>query len=102
MPRSEAISIGDADLILFAPLTDAAVTAYYAVQTAIQRPKHGTSAALIGIGGLGSCGIQFVKLLSAARTFALNAAPERLAMAKSLGAHEKRLSDDDSDGGAAA
>lgn len=102
MPRAEVISIGDADPVLYAPLTDAAVTAYHAIQTTLHRLKPGTSAALIGIGGLGSYGVQFVKLLSAARVFALDTAPERLATARDLGADETILFDDDMDGATAA
>ncbi|KAI1454327.1 alcohol dehydrogenase GroES domain protein [Annulohypoxylon moriforme] len=91
VPRTEVISIGNGDPILYAPLTDAGVTAYHAIQTAIQRLKPGTSAALIGIGGLGSYGVQFIKLLSSARTFAIDNIPERLQTAKEVGADETVL-----------
>ncbi|KAI0883702.1 alcohol dehydrogenase GroES domain protein [Annulohypoxylon maeteangense] len=91
VPRTEVISIGDGDPVLYAPLTDAGVTAYHAIQTAIQRLKPGTSAALIGIGGLGSYGVQFVKLLSSARIFAIDNIPERLETAQEVGADETVL-----------
>ncbi|XDG07724.1 hypothetical protein ABKA04_007339 [Annulohypoxylon sp. FPYF3050] len=89
--RTEVISIGDGDPVLYAPLTDAGVTAYHAIQTAVQRLKPGTSAALIGIGGLGSYGVQFIKLLSSARAFAIDNIPERLQTAKEVGADETVL-----------
>ncbi|KAI1408557.1 alcohol dehydrogenase GroES domain protein [Hypoxylon sp. FL1857] len=95
VPRTEVISIGDGDPILYAPLTDAGVTAYHAIQTAIQRLKPGTSAALIGIGGLGTYGVQFIKLLSSARVFAIDNIPSRLQTAKEVGADETALFEGD-------
>ncbi|OTA97599.1 hypothetical protein M434DRAFT_391783 [Hypoxylon sp. CO27-5] len=88
VPRTEVISIGNGDPVLYAPLTDAGVTAYHAIQTAVQRLKPGTSAALIGIGGLGTYGVQFIKLLSSARIFAIDNIPSRLQTAKEVGADE--------------
>ncbi|OTA62664.1 alcohol dehydrogenase GroES domain protein [Hypoxylon sp. EC38] len=88
VPRTEVISIGDGDPVLYAPLTDAGVTAYHAIQTVVQRLKPGTSAALIGIGGLGTYGVQFIKLLSSARIFAIDNIPSRLQTAKEVGADE--------------
>ncbi|KAI1106033.1 alcohol dehydrogenase GroES domain protein [Jackrogersella minutella] len=100
VPRTEVISIGDGDPVLYAPLTDAGVTAYHAIQTAVTRLKPGTSAALIGIGGLGAYGVQFIKLLSSARTFAVDNMPSRLQTAKEVGADETMLFS--GDGAAAA
>lgn len=94
VPRADLVSIGDQDPVYFAPLTDAGVTAYHAVQIIIGRLRPGTSAAVIGVGGLGAYGLQFIKLLSQARIFALDISPERLKLAKELGAHEVVSSDD--------
>lgn len=99
VPRAEVISIGDGDPVLYAPLTDAAVTAYHAIRTAVGRLKPGTTAALIGIGGLGSYGVQFVRVLTAARIFAIDNIESRLQAAKKLGADEAVLFEGD---GAAA
>ncbi|KAI4861941.1 alcohol dehydrogenase GroES domain protein [Hypoxylon rubiginosum] len=100
VPLTEVISIGDEDPVLYAPLTDAAVTAYHAVQTALHRLRPGTSAALIGIGGLGTYGVQFVKLLSPARIFAVDNVRSRLRTAEEVGADEAVLFE--GDGAAAA
>lgn len=99
-PRTEVISLGlDADPVDYAPLTDAAVTAYHAVQTVVQRLKPGTSAAIIGIGGLGSYGVQFVKLLSAAQIYAVDTNEDRLKVAREVGADSGILfREDDHDG----
>jgi len=50
VPRAELISIGGQDPVYFAPLTDAGVTAYHAIQTVVHRLRPGTSAAVIGVG----------------------------------------------------
>lgn len=92
-PRHELVSIGNLDPVQVAPLTDAGVTAYRAVQSVIDRLRPGSTAVVIGIGGLGSFGIQFVKLMSTARIFALDVVPTRLELARTLGADEVITSD---------
>ncbi|KAI0599946.1 GroES-like protein [Biscogniauxia sp. FL1348] len=86
VPRAEVVPIGGGDPVLYAPLTDAAVTAYHAVQTVVPRLKPGTCAAVIGIGGLGTFGVQFVKLLSPAQVIAVDTAAGRLEVARQVGA----------------
>lgn len=86
VPRGEVISVGDEDPIKYAPLTDAGVTAYHAVRIVVERLKPGTSAAVIGIGGLGSYAVQLLKLLTPARVFAIDVAEQPLKEALSLGA----------------
>ena len=92
-PRHELVSIGSLDPVTAAPLTDAGVTAYRAVQSVIERLRPGTTVVVIGIGGLGAYGVQFVKLMSTARVFALDVATARLDTARSLGADEVMASD---------
>ncbi|KAK7978049.1 hypothetical protein PG988_005539 [Apiospora saccharicola] len=99
-PRTEVIPLGfDVDPVDYAPLTDAAVTAYHAVQTAVQRLKPGTSAAIIGIGGLGSYGVQLVKLLSAAQIYAVDTSEDRLEVAREVGADSTVLFREDDHNG---
>ncbi|KFY30258.1 hypothetical protein V493_02038 [Pseudogymnoascus sp. VKM F-4281 (FW-2241)] len=94
VPRSELVSIGNEDPVRYAALTDAGVTAYHAVTTFVHRIRPGSTAAVIGVGGLGSYGIQFLKLLSPARIFALDVSQRSLDLAKELGAHEVVKSDE--------
>ncbi|KAK8129750.1 chlorophyll synthesis pathway protein BchC [Apiospora kogelbergensis] len=102
VPRTEVISVGfDVDPADYAPLTDAAVTAYHAVRTAVQRLKPGTSAALIGIGGLGMYGVQFVKLLSSAQIYAVDTSEDRLKVAREVGADSTILFQEKDEGKAA-
>ena len=94
VPRHELVSIGSLDPVQVAPLTDAGVTAYRAVQSVIARLYPGTNAVVIGLGGLGAYGVQFLKLLTAARIFALDISEGRLAAARKLGADEVMPSGD--------
>jgi alcohol dehydrogenase, propanol-preferring len=87
-PRHELVAIGNLDPVHVAPLTDAGVTAYRAVQGVIARLRPGSNAVVIGVGGLGYYGVQFLKLMTTAKIFALDISPERLAIAKSVGADE--------------
>lgn len=84
--RHEVVPLGDLDPITVAPLTDAGVTAYRAVVGVIDRLEPGSHAVVIGIGGLGAYGVQFLKLMSATRVLAVDIAPRRLQLARELGA----------------
>lgn len=94
VPRKEVLGIGALDPVKVAPLTDAGVTAYRAVKSVEARLTAGTNAVAIGIGGLGAFGVQFLKILSQARIFAVDVSPARLRHAMSLGADHAIRSDD--------
>ena len=95
VPRRELLPIGLLDPVDVAPLTDAGVTAYHAVKTVADRLRPGTVATVIGVGGLGSYGVQLLKLMTEAKIVALDTSPERLAIARSLGADHAVCSNDD-------
>ncbi|KAF4334396.1 alcohol dehydrogenase I-ADH1 [Fusarium beomiforme] len=97
VPRTELISVGDADPVLFSPLTDAGVTAYASCRPFWPLLRPGTTAAVIGIGGLGSYAIQFLKLRTAARIIAVDISATRLDLAKDLGADATVLSNQDAE-----
>jgi propanol-preferring alcohol dehydrogenase len=71
------------DAVEAAPLCCAGWTAYHAVITA--GLAAGDWLAIFGIGGLGQLGIQFARL-AGLRVAAIDIAPEKLAIAKTLGA----------------
>jgi NAD+-dependent secondary alcohol dehydrogenase Adh1 len=71
-----------------APYADAGLTAYHAVKRARPDLPPGSTAVLIGVGGLGHVGIQVLRALTPARVVAVDASPEALEMAQRLGAHE--------------
>lgn len=93
VPRRELVPLGDNDPIAIAPLTDAGVTSYRAVKSALDRLHPGSTALVIGVGGLGAYAIQFLKLLSPAIVFAVDRAPNRLADARRYGADHSLVSD---------
>ncbi|MGW6035112.1 NAD(P)-dependent alcohol dehydrogenase [Gordonia terrae] len=82
----ELLPIADLDPVQAAPLTDAALTPYSAVKKTLPFLVPGTSAVLIGAGGLGQFGIQFLKLLSAAKVIVVETDPGKRELAESLGA----------------
>src|SRR5215472_13568527 len=71
-----------------APFADAGITAYHAVKKQLSRLTPGTTAVVLGVGGLGHFGIQILKAMSSSRVIALDTRPERLDFAKRLGADE--------------
>jgi D-arabinose 1-dehydrogenase-like Zn-dependent alcohol dehydrogenase len=71
-----------------APFADAGITAYHAVKKQLPRIAPGTTAVVLGVGGLGHFGIQILKALSPARVIALDTNAERLDFARRLGADE--------------
>ncbi len=73
------------------PLADAAATSLHAVRRVLPRLSAGSTAVVIGAGGLGSFAVQLLRALSPARVIAVDVNPRRLDYAKSLGAHETLL-----------
>jgi len=89
----EIVPLGDLDPVMAAPLTDAGATSYHAVQRV--RPKlesaatvGAATAVVIGIGGLGSYAVQWLKIQTDARVIAIDSREERLEAATKLGADE--------------
>lgn len=80
------IPLGDLDPRDAAPLSDAALTPYHAVKRSLDRLVPGSTAVVIGIGGLGQMAIQVIRALSAARIIAIDTSPEKLAVATEVGA----------------
>lgn len=77
---------GSLDLVRAAGLTDAGLTPYRAVKKALPHLVAGTTAVVIGVGGLGQYGVQYLKLLTSATVIAVETAPAKRQLALSLGA----------------
>ncbi len=77
-----------------APLTDAGLTTYHAVKRSLPVLKPGSTAVVIGVGGLGQMAVQMLEALSPARIVAVDVSTDKLATAKTLGADEVVRSDD--------
>jgi alcohol dehydrogenase, propanol-preferring len=82
------VSIGDLDPVEAAPLTDAGITTYSAIKPAIPGIWPGSTAVVIGIGGLGLYAVQFLRQLTGARVVAVDSIQARLKLAREYGADE--------------
>lgn len=71
-----------------APLTDAALTSYRAIRRLLPWTDAGSTAVVIGAGGLGQFAVQWLRLLSAARVVVVEPDSGRRDRALELGADE--------------
>jgi propanol-preferring alcohol dehydrogenase len=69
-----------------APLTDAALTPYSAVKKTLPKLVPGTTAVMVGAGGLGQYALQFLKILSPAKVVVVDTSADKRASALKLGA----------------
>jgi NAD+-dependent secondary alcohol dehydrogenase Adh1 len=76
-----------------AALADAGITAYHAVRKAIPLLYPGTTAVVIGAGGLGHIGVQCLAALTATRIIVVDRNPDALKLAEQLGAHHTVVAD---------
>jgi NAD+-dependent secondary alcohol dehydrogenase Adh1 len=76
-----------------AALADAGITAYHAVRKALPLLYPGTTAVVIGAGGLGHIGVQCLAALSATRIIVVDRSPDALKLAEQLGAHHTVVAD---------
>ncbi|MFJ8893206.1 NAD(P)-dependent alcohol dehydrogenase [Leifsonia sp. NPDC102414] len=76
-------------------LTDAGLTPYHAIKNSLPKLGAGTTAVVIGTGGLGHVGIQILRAISGATVIALDVNQEKLDLAMAVGAHHALLSNQD-------
>ena len=90
------IPLGTLDPREVAPLTDAGLTSYHAVKRSVQLLGPGSTAVVIGAGGLGQMAIQVLRALCSATTIvAVDTSADKLDIAKQMGADERLISGDD-------
>jgi propanol-preferring alcohol dehydrogenase len=89
------VPIGDLDPVATVPLTDAGLTPYHAIKRSLPKLKAGSTAVVIGAGGLGHVGIQLLAHLSSARIIALDLSEDKLELARTSGAHDVVVSNAD-------
>jgi propanol-preferring alcohol dehydrogenase len=87
------VPLGDLDPVRTVPLTDAGLTPYHAIKQALPKLVPGSTAVVIGAGGLGHVAVQLLRAMTAARVVALDVSEDKLALAREVGAHEVVLSD---------
>ncbi|MET7987473.1 NAD(P)-dependent alcohol dehydrogenase [Streptomyces sp. NPDC005281] len=81
------------DPVSAVPLTDAGLTPYHAVKRVLPRLVPGSTAVVIGVGGLGHLGVQLLRALSPTTVVALDVREEKLDLARACDAHHALLSD---------
>lgn len=80
------VPLNGLDPVAAAPLADAGLTPYHAIRRALELLGPGTSAIVIGVGGLGHVAVQLLKALSPARVVAVDRRDEALELAAHAGA----------------
>ena len=84
-------SIDPADAALF---TDAGLTSYHAVKLVLPRLQPGTTAVVIGVGGLGHLAVEFLRELTGAKIIGVDRSEAALQLAADRGADLCLPSDD--------
>ncbi len=74
------------DPVHAAPLTDAGLTPYHAIRRSWAKLAPGTTAVVIGVGGLGHTAVEILKATTAARIIAVDTRKEALQLAEEVGA----------------
>lgn len=77
-----------------APLADAALTSYHAIDGAREHLRPGGTAVVIGVGGLGHIAVQILRAVSPVRVIAVDLARDKLDAAERLGADITLPADD--------
>lgn len=80
------LPLGDLDPVDAAPLTDAGLTPYHAVKRSLDLLAPGSTALVIGVGGLGHMGVQILEALTPATVIAVDTRRSALGMAAAAGA----------------
>ncbi|TWV34365.1 NAD(P)-dependent alcohol dehydrogenase [Streptomyces misionensis] len=81
------------DPVAAVPLTDAGLTPYHAIKRSLPKLVAGSTAVVIGTGGLGHVAIQLLRAMTPARVVALDVTEHKLELARAVGAHDAVLSD---------
>ncbi|NUQ88184.1 MAG: NAD(P)-dependent alcohol dehydrogenase [Glycomyces artemisiae] len=92
------VPLGDLDPVQTVPLTDAGLTPYHAIKRSLPKLTPGSTAVVIGTGGLGHVAVQVLRAVSAARVVALDVSEDKLELARKVGAHEAFLSNEEAAG----
>jgi len=85
--------LGSLDPVTAAPLADAGLTPMHAINGARHRLTPGSTAVVIGVGGLGHLGLQILKATTGVRVVAVDSSEQKLMLAREHGADESIRSD---------
>ncbi len=81
------VALDGLDPVQAAPLTDAGLTPYHAIKRSLPLLVPGSTAVVIGAGGLGHMALQILAATCPATVIAVDQRPEARALAKQVGAH---------------
>jgi propanol-preferring alcohol dehydrogenase len=92
------VPLGDLDPVDAAPLTDAGLTPYHAIKRSLHLLVPGSTAVVIGVGGLGHMGVQMLRALTCAEIIAVDQRKEALDLAREIGADRCVVAGEDAAG----
>lgn len=92
VPARHVVDIGSLDPKVAAPFADAGATSYHAVKEMVPKLVPGSTAVVIGVGGLGGYAVQYLRHLTQAHVVAVDISQDRLDAAVELGAHSALIS----------
>lgn len=95
VPARLTVPLGNLDPVEAAPLTDAGLTPYHAIKRSLDVLVPGSTAVVIGAGGLGHMAIQILAAMTVARIIVIEKSESKLAQARELGADDAWTPDDD-------
>ena len=95
VPARQVIPIGELDVAQAAPLTDAGLTPYHAINVTRRNLRPSSTCVVIGVGGLGHMAVQILAATTASRIIAVDVREEALQLARDIGAHDVVRSDAD-------
>lgn len=87
------LPLGDLDPVEHVALTDAGLTPYHAIKMSLPKLVPGSTAVVIGAGGLGHVAIQILRALTPATVIAFDVSQDKLRLATEVGAHHVFPSD---------
>jgi len=82
------VALGDLSPAQAAPLSDAALTPYHGIKRALPHLNAGSTAVVLGVGGLGHMAIQLLRILAPVRIVAADVDDKKLQQGKALGADD--------------
>ena len=86
------VPLGDLDPVAAVALTDAGLTSYHAIVECLPHLRPGSTALVLGIGGLGHLAVQILLAMAPGVTvLAVDAREDKLELARAVGAHDAFL-----------
>ena len=88
------VALGSLDPVSNVALTDAGLTPYHAIKNSLSKLGAGSTAVIIGVGGLGHLAIPLLRVLTATTIVALDIREEKLLFARERGADRALMIND--------